>query len=220
MAELKWDQTGERLYETGIDRVVLFPYSQGAYQKGVAWSGVTAVNENPSGAESTPLYADNIKYLNLISAEELGIAIEAYSSPEEFDKCDGTYEIAEGVYIGQQNRQMFGLCYRTLIGNDEEGTDHGYIIHLVYGCHAAPSEESNSTVNDSPEAKQLSWDVTTTPVPVTGFKPTASVEIKSTELTAENLKKIKDKLYGTASTESEFLLPDDIITLLSGKVTP
>ena len=217
MAKLTWDASGERLYETGVDRGVLFPMTNGTYGNGVAWNGLTAVNENPSGGEPTKLYADNIAYLTLMSVEELGLTIEAYTYPDEFEECDGSKEIKPGVTVGQQTRKHFGFCYRTLIGNDEEGTDHGYKIHLVYDCVASPSEKSHSTVNDSPEAEQLSWDVTTTPVaiPVEGIKPSAEIVIDSTEINEAKLAAIEDLLYGTASAESTLPTPQALITLLN-----
>ena len=213
--KLTWDKVGERLYETGVDRGVLYPLSEGTYQKGVAWNGLTAVNETPEGAEPTAIYADNIKYLNLMSAEELGLSIEAYTFPDEFAACDGSAEIATGVVIGQQTRQHFGLCYRTLVGNDEESTDHGYKIHLIYDCVASPTEKGYSTVNDTPEAVQFSWDVTTTPVSVDGHKPSASLVIDSTKIDATKLKKLEDVLYGTDAKEPALPLPGEVITLLA-----
>lgn len=214
MSKLEWDKTGERYYRTGVDKVALYVQEGGAYPKGVAWSGVTAITESPSGAEATPLYADNIKYLNLISAEELGLTIEAYYSPEEFDACDGAASIATGVKIGQQARKAFGLAYRTILGNDTEGNDHGYLLHLVYGGTAAPSEKANNTVNDSPEATTLSWEVTTTPVNVEGFKPTASIEIDSTKADTTKLAALEAILYGSDDVEARLPLPSEIITLM------
>lgn len=210
MAVLKWDQTGEKLYETGVQKGVLYPMDGAVYGKGVAWNGLTAVNETPSGAESTKLYADDIKYLDIRSAEEFGATIEAYSSPEEFDACDGTAELADGVNIGQQNRKGFGFCYRSTIGNDTEYNNYGYKLHIIYGLTASPSERSYSTVNDSPEAATLSWEVSSTPVNVAGFKPTSIVTINSKKINPEALKKIEDALYGTESVEPKILLPDDI----------
>lgn len=215
MAKLEWDKTGERLYETGIDKVALFVQEGGAYPAGVAWNGVTAITESPSGAEPTPLYADNIKYLNLISAEELALTIEAYMSPEEFDACDGSVSVAQGVTIGQQDRKTFGLVFRTLVGNDVDGNNHGYKLHLVYGCMAAPSEGAHNTVNDSPEATTLSWEVSTTPVNVTGQKPTASIEIDSTTADATKLAALEAILYGSEEAEARLPLPDEIISLMS-----
>lgn len=215
MPKLKWDQTGERLYETGVDKVVLFPMeSTGQYGAGVAWNGITAVNESPSGAEPTALYANNGKYLNLISNEDFAATIEAYTYPDEFEECDGSKEIAPGVVIGQQKRKVFGLAYRSLIGNDVDGNDHGYKLHLVYGCLAAPSENNHSTVNDSPEAGTMSWSVSTTPVEVADAKPTATVTIDSTKADKTRLKKLEDMLYGTEQAESKLPLPAEVITLM------
>ena len=210
MAVLKWDQTGEKTYETGVQKGVLYPMDGAVYGKGVAWNGLTAVNETPSGAESTKLYADDIKYLDIRSAEEFGATIEAYSSPEEFDACDGTAELADGVNIGQQNRKGFGFCYRSTIGNDTEYNNYGYKLHIIYGLTASPSERSYSTVNDSPEAATLSWEVSSTPVNVAGFKPTSIVTINSKKINPEALKEIEDALYGAESVEPKILLPDEI----------
>lgn len=194
---VEWDATGEHLYETGIDRGMLYPINaSGAYTPGVAWNGLTAVTESPSGAEATKLYADNIKYLNLYSAEEFGATIEAYTYPKEFEACDGSADIATGVAIGQQSRKTFGLAYRTKIGNDVDGNDHGYKIHLIYGCMASPSEKAFQTINDSPEAITFSWEVSTTPVNVTGFKPTASITIDSTKVDADKLAAFEKTIYG------------------------
>lgn len=218
MARLVWDKTGERFYETGVNQCVLYPQVGGAYPKGVAWNGITAINESPSGAEATPLYADNIKYLNLISAEELAASIEAYMYPEEFEKCDGTAEIASGVTIGQQTRQAFGLCYKTIVGNDAESNDHGYKLHIIYGCLAAPSEKAYSTINDSPEAITFSWEVNTTPVNVTGGKPTASITIDSRKADPEKLAALEDILYGKDSepeSTARLPLPDEIASLMA-----
>lgn len=215
MSKLKWDQTGERFYETGVDKVVLFPMeSTGEYGQGVAWNGISAVNESPSGAEPTALYANNGKYLNLISNEDFAATIEAYTYPDEFEECDGSKEIAPGVVIGQQKRKVFGLAYRTLLGNDVDGNDHGYKLHLVYGCLAAPSEHNHSTVNDSPEAGTMSWSVSTTPVEVADAKPTATVTIDSTKADKAKLKKLEDMLYGTDQAESKLPLPAEVITLM------
>lgn len=222
MSRLEWDKTGERLYETGVERGVLYPQVAGAYPKGVAWNGLTGVNESPSGAESTPLYANNSKYLNLKSTEEFSATIEAYTYPDEFAECDGSAEMAPGVKIGQQPRKSFGLCYRTVLGNDDEGTDHGYKIHLVYGCDAAPSEKSYQTVNDSPEAITFSWECSTTPVAVPGFKPASHLEIDSTKVDAAKLKALEDVLYGTdagpegtpAATEPRLPLPAEVAELI------
>jgi hypothetical protein len=222
MSKLVWDQTGERLYETGVKMGVLYVQgTDGSYGTGVAWNGLTGITESPSGAEATPLYADDTKYLNLMSAEEFGATIEAYTYPDEFGACDGSANIADGVYIGQQARRSFGLCYRTTVGNDIENNEYGYKIHLIYGALASPSEKAYATINDSPEANTFSWTVTTTPVNVTGFKPTASVVIDSTKFKDEagkaKLKAIEDKLYGTADAEPTLLLPDEIKALMDGE---
>ena len=219
MSKLVWDQTGERYYETGVKMGVLYPQSDsGTYPKGVAWNGLTAVTESPSGAEATPLYADDVKYLNLYSAEEFGATIEAYTYPDEFAECDGSAEIATGVTIGQQNRKAFGLCYRTTIGNDTDGNDHGYKLHIIYGAMASPSEKAYATINDSPEAITFSWEVTTTPVSVSGFKPTASVTIDSTKVDGTKLKQLEAILYGdngsSSAGEARLPLPDEIVTLI------
>lgn len=214
MAKLVWDQTGERLYETGVSKGVLYVQENGAYPAGVAWNGLTAVTESPSGAEATPMYADDIKYLNLMSTEEFGATIEAYTYPDAFAVCDGSAALAEGVYIGQQARKTFGLCYRTVVGNDVDNNDYGYKIHIIYGCLAAPSEKAYATINDSPEAITFSWEVTTTPVSVEGFKPTATVVIDSTKVDEAKLKALEDALYGTADKEAYLPLPDEIVTLL------
>ena len=210
MAKIEWDKTGERLYETGVKNGVLYVQEGGAYQNGVAWNGLTAVTESPSGAEATPLYADDIKYLNLLSTEEFGATIEAYTYPDEFAACDGSAALADGVMIGQQARKTFGLCYRTTIGNDTEGNDHGYKLHIIYGALAAPSEKAYATINDSPEAITFSWEVTTTPVNVTGAKPTASITIDSTKADPAKLAALEKKLYGDTDTEATLPLPDEI----------
>ena len=214
MAKLVWDQTGERLYETGVKMGVLYPQEGGAYPKGVAWNGLTAVTESPSGAEATPLYADDIKYLNLMSTEEFGATIEAYTYPDEFAACDGSASIATGVFIGQQKRQAFGLCYRTVLGNDVDNNEHGYKLHLIYGALAAPSEKAYATVNDSPEAVTFSWEVTTTPVEVAGYKPTASVTIDSTKVNADKLAALEAILYGSENEEPRLPLPTEIAELM------
>lgn len=214
MSKLVWDQTGERLFETGVKQGVLYVQADGAYPKGVAWNGLTAVTESPSGAEATALYADDIKYLNLMSAEEFGGTIEAYMYPDEFKACNGETEVATGVTIGQQARKVFGLCYRTTIGNDTEGNDHGYKLHLVYGAQASVSEKAYSTINDSPEAITFSWEFTTTPVNVTGHKPTAIITIDSTKVDAEKMAALEAKLYGSESEEATLPLPDDIVALV------
>ena len=220
---LIWDAVGERLYETGVDHGVLYVMGDNnTYGEGIAWNGLTAVNESPSGAESTALYADNIKYLNLISAEEYGYTIEAYYSPEEFDHCDGLASPVAGMTIGQQKRKMFGFVYRSLIGNDTDGQDHGYKLHICYGCQASPSERNHQTVNDSPEATTLSWTVTTTPVNVTGYKPTASIVIDSTKIDQQKLAALEDVLFGKDPTTMggedgvapKLLMPDEVINLL------
>lgn len=211
MAKIVWDQSGQRLYETGVKMGVLYVQdASGAYPKGVAWNGLTAVNETPSGAEATPLYADDIKYLNLRSAEDFGATIEAYMYPEEFEQCDGSAELAPGVKIGQQARNAFGLCYRTVLGNDIAGNDYGYKLHIIYGATAAPSEKSYATINDSPEAITFSWEVNCTPVEVEGFKPTASLVIDSTKVDAEKLAALEAKLYGGESSEAMLPLPAEI----------
>lgn len=216
MSKLVWDKTGERYYETGVKQGVLYVQdAQGAYPKGVAWNGLTAVTESPSGAEANPLYADDIKYLNLISAEEFGATVEAYTYPPEFEACDGSAEIAPGVSIGQQARKAFGMCYRTVLGNDVEGNDYGYKLHMIYGAKAAPSEKGYATINDSPEAITFSWELTTTPVAVAGFKPTACLTIDSTKVDPERLAALEDVLYGSASEEARLPLPDEIAEMLA-----
>ena len=211
MAKLVWDQSGQRFYETGVKMGVLYVQdASGTYPKGVAWNGLTAVNETPSGAEATPLYADDIKYLNLRSAEDFGATIEAYTYPEEFEACDGSAELAPGVKIGQQARNAFGLCYRTVVGNDIAGNDFGYKLHIIYGATAAPSEKAYATINDSPEAITFSWEVNCTPVEVEGFKPTASLVIDSTKVDAEKLAALEAKLYGGESSEAMLPLPAEI----------
>lgn len=213
---MQWDKIGERFYETGVDKVALYPISaQNTYDKGYAWNGVTAINETPDGGEPTKLYADNIQYLTMYSVETLGGTITAYQSPEEFDECDGSAEIATGVKVGQQTRKTFGLAYRTMIGNDTQGTEHGYVLHLLYGCMASPSDKEYSTINDSPEAADLSWEFTTTPVPVKGKKPTALVLIDSTKVDAAKLAAFEAILYGDDTTDGRLPLPDEIVTLFS-----
>lgn len=215
MTKLAWDQTGERQYETGTKKGVLYLMDEtGKYNEAHVWNGLTAVNESPEGAEATALYADDIKYLNLISAEDFKATIEAYMSPEAFDECDGQKEIAPGITIGQQKRRTFGFSFQTVIGNDVAGNEFGYKIHLIYGCTAAPSERAYATVNDSPEAMTLSWELTTTPVSVTGCKPTAHLEIDSTKVAAEKLAALEAILYGSDSEEARLPLPDEIITLV------
>lgn len=220
MSKLVWDNTGERLYETGVSKGVLYIPTEGVYSKGVAWNGLTAVTESPSGAEATPLYADDIKYLNLMSNEEFGCTIEAYTYPDEFAECDGSASLSTGVYIGQQARKTFGFCYRTVLGNDTENNDHGYKLHLIYGCLAAPSEKSYATINDSPEAITFSWEVSTTPVNVTGHKPTACITIDSTKVNPAKLTELENKLYGTdgdggSATEPMLPLPNEIAQIFA-----
>lgn len=204
MSKIKWDETGKRFYETGVDHAVLYPIdAQGLYSKGVAWNGITAITETPSGAEANPLYADNIKYLNLIAAEDFGATIEAYTYPDEWAACDGSAEVAPGVVIGQQSRKTFGLSHRTKLGNDTDGQDHGYKLHLIYGALAAPSERGYQTVNNSPEAITFSWTVTTTPVDVPGFKPTAILTVDSTKTDADKLAALEAILYGQDASEAK-----------------
>lgn len=212
---LVWDQTGEKFYETGVKNGVLYvQHTDGTYPKGVAWNGLTAVTESPSGAEKTPLYADDTKYLNLMSAEEFGATIEAYTYPDEFAQCDGSAEIAEGVTIGQQARKTFGMAYKTTLGNDVSNNDYGYKLHIIYGALASPSEKGYSTINDSPEAITFSWEVTTTPVNVTGKKPTASLVIDSTKANPEKLAALEKILFGSAEAAARLPLPDEIATLM------
>lgn len=216
MSRLTWDNTGERLFETGVKNGVLYPIqAEGKYTKGVAWNGLISVTESPSGAEATALYADDIKYVNLLSNEEFGATIEAYTYPDEFAECDGSGTLAEGVLLGQQKRKVFGLCYRTTIGNDVDGNDHGYKLHLVYGCLAAPSEKAYSTINDNPDAITFSWEVTTTPVNVTGFKPTSQITIDSTKVAKEKMTAIEALLYGSENKEPSLPLPDELAAVLS-----
>lgn len=218
MAKLVWDKTGDRLYETGVKNGVLYIPTSGVYSKGVAWNGLTAVTESPSGAEATALYADDTKYLSLMSTEEFGATIEAYTYPDEFAACDGSAELADGVMIGQQKRSVFGLCYKTTIGNDTDGNDHGYKLHIIYGALAKPSERAYATINDSPEAITFSWEITTTPVNVTGAKPTASLVIDSTKADHSKLAALEDILYGKdgePGNEPRLPLPDEIKTLMT-----
>lgn len=215
MAKLVWNEAGKRLYETGVDRGVLYVSDGvGGYQKGVVWNGLVSVNESPSGAEATPLYAGNVKYVELMSNEEFGASIEAYTYPEEFEQCDGSAELADGITIGQQPRKSFGLCYRTKIGNDTAGDEHGYKIHLIYGAKAAPTEKSYTTINDSPEAITFSWEITTTPIEVAGHKPTATLTIDSTKVTPTALAAIETKLYGDVSGEATLPTPAEILALI------
>ena len=215
MATLTWDVQGERYYETGVSKGVLYPFKEGKYSKGVAWNGLTAVNESPSGAEPTPLYADNIKYLNLLSNEEFAATVEAYTYPDEFAECDGSAELAAGVSVGQQKRVPFGLSYVTKLGNDTDGQDHGYKIHLIYGALAKPTQKNYATINDSPEAITFSWELSTTPVAVPNMRPTACITIDSTKVTPENLKKIEDKLYGKDSEEATLPTPAELAALIA-----
>ena len=215
MAKLVWDKTGDRLYETGVKNGVLYIPTAGVYSKGVAWNGLTAVTESPSGAEATALYADDIKYLSLMSTEEFGATIEAYTYPDEFAACDGSAELADGVTIGQQKRSTFGLCYKTTIGNDTDGNDHGYKLHIIYGAQAAPSEKAYATINDSPEAITFSWEVSTTPVEVTGHKPTSCITIDSTKVEPAKLAALEKVLYGDTETEARLPLPDEIKSIMS-----
>nr|DAP15055.1 MAG TPA: tail tube protein [Bacteriophage sp.] len=227
MSRLTWDDTGKRLYETGTKMGVLYPQSDdGTYPKGVAWNGLMSVNESPSGAEASPLYANDAKYLELYSNEDFGFTIGAYTYPEEFAACDGSAELISesGVYVGQQPRKVFGLTYRTVVGNDVKGSDYGYKLHLVYGAKASPSEKGYSSINDSPEAVEFSWECTTTPINIEGFKPAAHIEIDSTKIKPEKLKKIEDALYGTnavgdsgTGTEPKLLLPNEIVAILNEK---
>ncbi len=223
MSKIKWDETGKRFYETGVDHAVLYPISDnGKYDKGVAWNGIISITESPSGAEANPLYADNIKYLNLISAEDFGCTIEAYTYPDEWAACDGSAEIAPGVIAGQQSRRTFGLCHRTKLGNDVTGQDHGYKLHLIYGALASPSERGYKTVNDSPEAITFSWEVTTTPVDVPGFKPTACLTVDSTKVAPDKMAALEEILYGkdptaedgTDGVEARLPMPAEVIQLL------
>lgn len=214
---VEWDKVGERLYETGVDHGVLYlPTPIGEYTTGFAWNGLVSVTESPSGAESTPQYADNIKYLNLTSAEEFGGTIEAFTYPEEFAKCDGTASPSVGLSIGQQNRSTFGLSYRTRVGNDVDGSDHGYKLHLIYGALAAPTEKAYATINDSPEAITFSWEISTTPVALPGFKPTATLTIDSTKVDAADLAALEVLLYGDGTAEPKLPLPAEVVTLFEG----
>ena len=218
MEKIVWDQTGERLYETGVKNGVLYVQENGTYPKGVAWNGLTAVTESPSGAEPTALYADDTKYVNLVSAEEFGATVEAYTYPDEFAECDGSASIADGVYIGQQNRKTFGLSYKTTVGNDVDSNNHGYKLHLIYGAVASPSEKSYSTINDSPDAITFSWEISTTPVNVTGHKPTALLTIDSTKVDPTKLAKLEAVLYGSSEADARLPLPDEIVSILTASV--
>ena len=212
--KLVWDQTGERRYETGVKRCALYPMTAGTYPKGVAWNGITAITESPSGAEPTAMYADDIKYLDILSAETYAATIEAYMYPDEFKPCNGEAELAEGVSIGQQTRQKFGLCYKTTLGNDTDGEDYGYELHLVYGGLAAPAEEAHNSKNESPEGMTMSWSVSTTPVDVEGKKPTATVTINSVKAGAQVMKALEDVLYGSDKAEARLPLPNELKTLI------
>ena len=223
MAKLVWDKSSERLYETGVKNGVLYVQGTGGtYTKGVAWNGLASVTESPSGAEPTPLYADDIKYLNLLSTEEFGATIEAYTYPDEFAECDGSKSLAAGVYIGQQARKAFGMCYKTTLGNDTEGNDHGYKLHIIYGALAAPSEKAYETINDTPEAITFSWEISTTPVNVNGSKPTSTIVIDSTKANPEKLAALEVILFGAdapngegTGTDPRLPLPDEIATLMA-----
>lgn len=216
MATITWDETGKRLFEAGVSNTVLYPWdrTKSAYGKGVAWNGVTSIPESPEGAESNGYYADNIKYLNIITEEDFKTSITAYASPEEFDACDGSAEIAKGVYAGQQTRDRFCLCWKTLIGNDTDSTEHGYRLHIAYNCTAAPSEREHSSINESTEPAELSWDITTTKENVPGHKPTAHIYIDSTRCDKDKLTALEEILYGGESTEARCPMPSEIITLM------
>ena len=217
--KLVWDDTGNRLYETGVEKGVLYPkQSDGSYDGGVAWNGLVSVSESPSGAEATPLYADNVKYLNLMSTEEFGATIEAFTYPAEFEACDGSANIGVGVAIGQQTRSIFGLSYKTKLGNDVDGNDHGYKLHLIYGALAAPSAKAYETINETPEAITFSWEISTTPVEVEGFKPTATVVINSTKVDADKLATLEDILYGTADVDPRMPLPNELLALFAATI--
>lgn len=214
MPKLEWDLDTQRIYETGVKNVVLYVKSGASYPKGVAWNGVTNISESPSGAEPTSLYADDVKYLSLMSNEEFGASIEAYTYPDEFAECDGSAALVDGVMIGQQARKTFGLCYRTTLGNDTEGNEYGYKLHLVYGLLASPSEKAYATINDSPEAITFSWELTSTPVAVKGFKPTSIITIDSTKVDEEKLAALEAVLYG-GEADAKLPLPDEVKTLMS-----
>lgn len=214
MPKIIWDEVGQHLYETGVDHGVLFPIEGTTYGKGVAWNGLTSIKQSPSGAEGSAKYADNIKYLNIVSAEDFSGTIEAFMYPDEFIPCDGAIEAMKGVVLGQQSRKMFGLCYRTKIGNDTEGVTHGYKIHMVYGCQASPSERSYSTINESPEPTTMSWSFKTTPVAVEGYSPVAHMELDSTKVSAAQMEALEKILYGDDSTDARLPLPSEILNLL------
>lgn len=215
MPKLVWDQIGERTYETGVDRGVLFPQAEGSYPKGVAWSGLTNVTETPSGAEDTSFYADNIKYLTLKSAEELGLTLECFTYPDEWKECNGEKEVAPGVNVGQQSRNTFGLAYRTKIGNDTEGHEHGYKIHLVWGCSASPSERAYGTINDSPEPNTFSYEISTTPVTMDGYNATSIATIDSRSVDKEKLQVLEDMIWGSAETEAKLPLPNELVEMFA-----
>lgn len=217
MAKLTWDATGERFYETGVSQCVIYPVVNNAYPQGFAWNGITGVTESPSGADSNPQYADNIKYLNLISNEEFGATLTAFMYPDAFAECDGSAEPVTGVRIGQQTRKPFGLSYKSILGNDTEGVDYGYKLHLIYGALASPSEKAYNTVNDSPEANEFSWELTTTPVSVLGYKPTASITIDSTRVDSGALDALEDILYGTENADARLPLPDEVFEIMGGE---
>ena len=220
MSKIVWDQVGERFYETGIDHGVLYPQTvSGTYTNGVAWNGLTSVSESPSGAEPTDLYADNIKYLSIRSAETFGATVEAYTYPDEFAVLDGSAALTDGVIIGQQTRKAFGLCYRTKVGNDIQFENYGYKLHLIYGCSVSPSEKSYQTINDSPEAITFSWEMTTVPVNVTGHQPTASLIIDSKTVGAAGMAAIEDVLYGTNSADPRLPLPDEVLSIIQSGCT-
>lgn len=216
MSRLVWDNSGEHLYETGVRNVVIYPQAAGGtYPKGAAWNGVTSITENPSGAEASPMYADDIKYLNLLSAEEFGATIEAYTYPDEFAECDGSKELVKGVKLHQQKRKAFGLCYRTVLGNDVDGNSHGYKLHIIYGAMAAPTDKGYNSLSNDPDATTFSWTLSTTPVAVAGFDPTASITIDSTSVDQKKLKALEDTLYGKDATEAKLPLPDEIAQIMN-----
>ena len=218
MARLIWDEVGQRFFETGVKNGVIYVQNNdGSYANGVVWNGLTAITESPSGAEETPLYADDVKYLTLRSAEEFGATIEAFTYPEEFEQCDGSATIADGITVGQQARRAFGLCYRTAVGNDIQGQEFSYKLHIIYGCTVAPSEKSYSTINDNPEAITFSWELSTVPVPVDGFKPTASLVIDANKVEAGKLQLLENALFGDAENEATLLLPNQIMELMKAE---
>lgn len=217
MAKLTWDDIGEKLFETGVKMGVVYPLdNDNEYKGGEAWNGLISITESPSGAEPTALWANDTKYGELLSTEEFGGTIEAYTYPDAFAACDGSAELAPGVKVRQQTRKTFGLSYRSGIGNDTDGIEHGYIVHLVYGCKAAPSEKTNTTINDSPEAMTMSWEFTTTPVAVTGFKNASHIEIDSTKVDAEKLSALEAILYGSDNAEARLPLPDEVKSIITG----